>query len=134
MTKQPLGLSAFGTTALPRDSLRSCSRAERAVLFRGKTRGSLTPHEREVLKLVAPGLPNKVVGGELGISEITVKVHRGNVMRKMNAGSFDHLVKMASKLRVVRAPSPQKSTDQYQLHDETENYIAHDIDPFWKTI
>jgi len=84
--------------------------------------------------LVASGLPNKVVGGELGISEITVKVHRGNVMRKMNAGSFDHLVKMASKLRVVRAPSPQKSTDQYQLHDETENYIAHDIDPFWKTI
>lgn len=64
--------------------------------------GSLTPREREVLKLVASGLPNKVVGGELGISEITVKMHRGNVMRKMNAGSFAHLVNMASRLRVVK--------------------------------
>jgi FixJ family two-component response regulator len=65
--------------------------------------GSLTPREREVLKLVASGLPNKVVGGELGISEITVKMHRGNVMRKMNACSFAHLVNMASRLRVVRS-------------------------------
>jgi FixJ family two-component response regulator len=64
--------------------------------------GSLTPREREVLKLVASGLPNKVVGGELGISEITVKMHRGNVMRKMNAGSFAHLVNMASRLRLDR--------------------------------
>jgi FixJ family two-component response regulator len=64
--------------------------------------GSLTPREREVMALVASGLPNKVVGGELGISEITVKMHRGNVMRKMNADSFAHLVNMASRLRVVR--------------------------------
>jgi FixJ family two-component response regulator len=63
---------------------------------------SLTPREREVLTLVVSGLPNKVVGGELGISEITVKMHRGNVMRKMNAGSFAHLVNMASRLRVVK--------------------------------
>jgi FixJ family two-component response regulator len=64
--------------------------------------GSLTPREREVMTLVASGLPNKLVGGELGISEITVKMHRGNVMRKMNAGSFAHLVNMASRLRVAR--------------------------------
>jgi FixJ family two-component response regulator len=64
---------------------------------------SLTPREREVLTLVVSGYPNKVVGGELGISEITVKMHRGNVMRKMHAGSFAHLVNMASRLRVVRS-------------------------------
>ena len=63
---------------------------------------SLTPREREVLALVVSGLPNKVVGGELGISEITVKMHRGNLMRKMNARSFAHLVNMASRLRLVR--------------------------------
>ena len=63
---------------------------------------SLTPREREVLRLVVSGLSNKVVGGELGISEITVKMHRGNVMRKMQAGSFAHLVNMASRLRVLR--------------------------------
>jgi FixJ family two-component response regulator len=64
--------------------------------------GSLTPREREVMSLVAAGLPNKMVGGELGISEITVKMHRGNVMRKMQAVSFAHLVNMATKLRVAR--------------------------------
>ena len=63
---------------------------------------SLTPREREVLRLVGSGLSNKVVGAELGISEITVKMHRGNVMRKMQAGSFAHLVNMASRLRVLR--------------------------------
>jgi FixJ family two-component response regulator len=64
--------------------------------------GSLTPREREVMAGVAAGLLNKQVGTELGISEITVKAHRGNVMRKMKADSFAHLVNMASKLRVVR--------------------------------
>jgi FixJ family two-component response regulator len=64
--------------------------------------GSLTPREREVMTLVVSGLPNKVVGGELGITEITVKMHRGNVMRKMKADSFAQLVHMASRLRVVR--------------------------------
>jgi FixJ family two-component response regulator len=64
--------------------------------------GSLTPREREVMTLVASGLPNKIVGGELGISEITVKMHRGNVMRKMKADSFAQLVNMASRLRVAR--------------------------------
>jgi len=65
--------------------------------------GSLTLREREVMKLVASGLLNKQVGGELGISEITVKAHRGNVMRKMKADSFADLVTMALRLRVVRS-------------------------------
>jgi FixJ family two-component response regulator len=65
--------------------------------------GSLTQREREVMTLVVSGLPNKQVGGELGISEITVKAHRGNVMRKMKANSLANLVNMASRLRVTRS-------------------------------
>jgi FixJ family two-component response regulator len=63
---------------------------------------SISRREREVMAGVAAGLLNKEVGTQLGISEITVKAHRGNVMRKMKAGSFAHLVNMASRLRVVR--------------------------------
>jgi len=65
--------------------------------------GSLTQREREVMTLVVSGLLNKQVGGELGISEITVKAHRGNVMRKMKANSFANLVTMAARLRVTRS-------------------------------
>jgi FixJ family two-component response regulator len=63
---------------------------------------SLSPREREVMAGVAAGLLNKQVGTELGISEITVKAHRGSVMRKMKADSFAHLVNIALRLRVVR--------------------------------
>lgn len=59
---------------------------------------SLTPREREVMALVASGLLNKQVGGELGISEITVKAHRGQVMQKMKAKSLADLVKIAARL------------------------------------
>ena len=59
---------------------------------------ALTRREREVMTLVVSGLLNKQVGGELGISEITVKAHRGQVMHKMKADSFADLVKMASRL------------------------------------
>jgi FixJ family two-component response regulator len=59
---------------------------------------SLTPREREVMALVVSGLLNKQVGGELGISEITVKAHRGQVMHKMKANSVADLVKMAGRL------------------------------------
>ena len=59
---------------------------------------SLTPREREVMGLVVAGLLNKQVGGELGISEITVKAHRGQVMRKMQADSLPDLVSMAARL------------------------------------
>jgi len=59
---------------------------------------SLTPREREVMTLVVSGLLNKQVGGQLGISEITVKAHRGQVMQKMKANSLVDLVKMAGRL------------------------------------
>ena len=61
----------------------------------------LSPREREVMALVVSGLLNKQVGGELCISEITVKAHRGKVMQKMKADSLPDLVKMASKLALV---------------------------------
>jgi FixJ family two-component response regulator len=62
---------------------------------------SLSRREREVMALVVSGLMNKQVGGRLGISEITVKAHRGNVMRKMKAGSLAQLVNMAARLRAT---------------------------------
>lgn len=65
---------------------------------------SLTPREREVMTLVVAGLLNKQVGGELGISEITVKAHRGQVMRKMKAGSLPDLVTMAARLGLEAVP------------------------------
>jgi FixJ family two-component response regulator len=64
---------------------------------------SLTPRERQVMMLVVSGLLNKQVGGELGISEITVKAHRGQVMQKMKADSLAALVKMAAKLHIAQA-------------------------------
>jgi FixJ family two-component response regulator len=66
---------------------------------------SLTPREREVMDLVVIGELNKQVGGELGISEITVKAHRGNMMRKMKAGSLVDLVNIAARLRPPSAPN-----------------------------
>jgi FixJ family two-component response regulator len=63
----------------------------------------LTSREREVLVLVVSGLSNKQVGVELGISEITVKAHRGKVMQKMQADSLPALVKIATRLRLTPA-------------------------------
>ena len=65
---------------------------------------SLSPRERQVMALVVSGLLNKQVGGELGISEITVKAHRGQVMRKMKARSLPDLVAMAVRLEPRPAP------------------------------
>lgn len=64
---------------------------------------TLSRREREVMGLVVSGLLNKQVGGELGISEITVKAHRGKVMRKLKAGSLADLVKMAARLHLAPA-------------------------------
>jgi FixJ family two-component response regulator len=64
---------------------------------------SLSRRERQVMTLVVSGLLNKQIGGELGISEITVKAHRGAVMQKMKAESLAHLVRMSLKLRPAPA-------------------------------
>ena len=67
---------------------------------------SLTPREREVMALVASGMLNKQVGFKLGISEITVKAHRGKVMQKMKSDSLADLVKTAVRLRLAPAGNP----------------------------
>ena len=70
---------------------------------------SLTPREREVMELVISGRPNKQIAGALGTSEVTVKMHRGQVMRKMEADSLVGLVRMAEAIGIVdpeKEPSP----------------------------
>lgn len=66
---------------------------------------SLTAREREVMDHIAAGRPNKQVAAELKLSEVTVKVHRGNVMRKMRAASLADLVRMADKIQAVTEKS-----------------------------
>ena len=77
---------------------------ESAMLQLRNSYSSLTPREREVMALVVSGLLNKQVGGELGISEITVKAHRGQLMRKMKADSLPALVTMAARLGLPTVP------------------------------
>jgi len=88
------------TRALERDRKRRGD--EKAVLQLRLQFESLTPREREVIALVTAGLMNKQIAAELGVSEITVKIHRGHVMRKMKAKSLADLVRMAEMLGVRR--------------------------------
>jgi FixJ family two-component response regulator len=86
--------------ALQRDRDRRLE--ERAVLQTRARFNALTPREQEILGLVTAGLMNKQVAAELGVSEITIKVHRGNVMKKMGARSLADLVRMADALGIRR--------------------------------
>jgi len=89
-------------TGLERDRRRRKDASETAKLRADFD--TLTAREQEIMGLVTAGLMNKQIAGQLGVSEITVKVHRGSVMRKMNARSLADLVRMADALGVRRAP------------------------------
>jgi FixJ family two-component response regulator len=86
--------------ALEKDEARR-NRREASAVVRSRFE-SLTPREQEVMSLVTAGLMNKQVAAEMGVSEITVKVHRGNVMRKMQANSLADLVMIADMLGIRR--------------------------------
>jgi FixJ family two-component response regulator len=101
----------FGDDALLSAIRQSLERSRTALDYEAEIRGlrdryaSLSRREREVMALVVRGLLNKQVGFELGISEITVKAHRGKVMRKMKARSLADLVNMAARLGLAPAPT-----------------------------
>jgi FixJ family two-component response regulator len=88
-------------TAIERDRKR---RADDKMISNAQARvETLTPRERDVLALVAAGLMNKQVAAELGIAEITVKIHRGRVMKKMGTRSLADLVRITETLGIRRA-------------------------------
>ena len=89
--------------ALERD--RTKRHAERANAQMRASFESLTPREREVMAFVTTGLMNKQIAAEMGLAEITVKLHRGNLMRKMNARSVAELARMAQILGIARPKS-----------------------------
>jgi FixJ family two-component response regulator len=111
----------FGEDALLKAIRLALKRSESALIRESELRmlreayASLTPREREVMRLVVSGLLNKQVGGELGISEITVKAHRGSLMRKMKADSLPDLVHMAARLGLTsaRRTNARAATDTF---------------------
>jgi FixJ family two-component response regulator len=92
------------------DRSRAVIAREDELRFLKGRHAQLTPREREVMALVVVGLMNKQIADELNISEITVKAHRGCMMRKMNADSLAELVHMAARLRLPRSPAARTST------------------------
>lgn len=90
--------------ALAQDRIDRLRRAELIELRRRWSR--LTPREREVLPLVVSGLLNKQAAAQLGISDVTLQIHRGKIMKKMEAGSLADLVRMAGTLAIPLRPRP----------------------------
>lgn len=100
--------------AFARDAEARRARAERTELRLRYAR--LTPREREVLPLIVAGLPNKQAASELGISHVTCQVHRGQIMRKMAAGSLAELVRMAEMLDI---PIPRSAENAEPLTEKS---------------
>jgi len=92
-------LMAAVDAAITRDRHARLERAERARLQQRYS--SLTPRESQVLPLIVSGLLNKQAAGELGISEVTLQIHRSRIMQKMAADSFADLVRMAGQLNIA---------------------------------
>jgi len=98
----PLATRALITTFLDRPERSDVASSDRLQV--------LTPREREVLPLLVNGLLNKQAAFELGITEYTVQIHRGHIMRKMEADSFATLVKLAARLKLEPAGAPDRNT------------------------
>ena len=94
------------------------SREAQLQVLRGRY-ALLSPRERQVMALVTRGLPNKLIGAELGISDITVKVHRARMMRKLQAQSLAELMNLATRLSLAAAPS-----DQCEVGRAVVRYLA----------
>src|SRR5262249_37777456 len=103
--------------AIKRDRVARRERADMGELY--DRYNSLTPREREIMGWVVSGLLNKQIAAELGISEIMVKVHRGQVMQKMQADSLADLVRMSEKLPF---PPAKKSKEMAPLSLLIQSY------------
>ena len=101
-TKPVDGRAILGAVSAAIDRDRKRRESENAGEALRASFETLTPREREVMALVTAGLMNKQVAAEMGLREITVRIHRGNVMRKMKARSLPDLVRMADSLRLRR--------------------------------
>ena len=113
--------------ALERSRLALAQDAEMQELRRRYA--SLTSREQQVMALVVSGLLNKQVGGELGISEITVKAHRGQVMQKMKANSLADLVKIATKLHLPCSPKASPVPPAHEARDRAKRLNGSDQSP-----